>query len=218
MKILIKKDIKLVGIFINFAMIPLGLILVLFLKLVDDDFLRIFLYIFILFLMVNLALLRIWAHDFNYKSDMFLNSLPLDKRILVASRYATIIIYILYSSLIAFIMSYSFRGRFDNEPIYPIHINEILNLVSVIIFFMACYLPRYYRNSHKTGGSSNIALVVFMAAIILIRLSYKNKNIIYQMISNIELRQFSLILMILSIIAYILSLYFSIRIYSDREF
>lgn len=127
-------------------------------------------------------------------------------------------IYILYSSLIAFIMSYTFRGRFDNEPIYPIHINEILNLISIIIFLMACYLPRYYRSSHKSEGSSNIPLIVFITVVIIIKSSYNNKNIIYRMISNIELKQFSFIFMLLSIIAYMVSLYFSIKIYIDREF
>ncbi len=218
MKTLIKKDIKIVGPLINMILIPMGLVFAFGIVLIDDKFIRILLSSFSIFMMANMALLKMWSHDFSKKTDIFLNSLPLDKELIVTSRYASIMIYIACSSLIVFIVSQSHRGMFINDPINTIDLNEIINIISVSILLMASYLPIYYTKSRKFNNVSELPLFIGLVAIVIIRHSYNNKNVFYRIINNIDLSQISVILIILSIIAYTLSLKASIKLYKSQEF
>mgnify|MGYP000877089709 CR=1 FL=1 len=215
MKTLVKKDIKVVGLLINFILIPLGLMLVLFLKMVDDNFLRYSFYIGILILMIGMVHIQLWAHDFHFKSDRFLNSLPLDKELIVSSRYVTMLVYVLYSALIVYVFSYISTDRI---LIYPIKVSEILTISSIVIILMAFYLPFYYLIGHKDGRTNDLYLFIMTITVIILRNSYKKQNILYSSFSIIDLKQFSLLLIIISLIAYMVSLYSSIKIYRDREF
>lgn len=215
MKTLVKKDIKVVGILSNFFLIILGLLLAILLKLVDDNFKRYTFYIGIMIVMMGWVHAQLWAHDLYFKSDVFLNSLPLDRRILVSSRYVTMLVYILYIALIVFVFSYTI---IDGSPIYPINVNEILNISSITILMTAFYLPTYYLRGHKDERTNDIALIIIMAIIMILRSSYINKNIIYRSLSILNLNQSPLLFILISLAAYIGSLYFSIKIYESKEF
>ena len=218
MKILIKKDIKIVGVFTNFLLILLGLMFGFLIVLIEDHFIRILLHSITIFLMIGAALFKMWGHDFSKRTDMFLNSLPLDKEIIVASRYASILLYIIASSFFVFIVSYGYKGLFNHDRTYPINVNELINIISISIFIMACYLPMWYAKGKKNLTSSNTAIFIGIATISILKSSDNTKSILYSMIRNIDLSQFSFILIILSIIAYIVSLKISIKLYKSQEF
>ena len=95
---------------------------------------------------------------------------------------------------------------------------SIINIISVSILLMASYLPIYYTKSRKFNNVSELPLFIGLVAIVNIRHSYNNKNVFYRIINNIDLSQISVILIILSIIAYTLSLKASIKLYKSQEF
>ena len=215
MKTLIKKDIKIVGILISFVLIILGLLLATILKLVDDNFIRYIFYIGIMIFMLGWVHAQLWANDLYFKSDLFLNSLPLDRRIIVSSRYVTMLVYISYIALIVFVSSYTFV---DGSPVYPINVNEILNISSITILLIAFYLPTYYLRENKDDRTYDILIFIIMAIIMILRSSYINKNILYRSISILDLNQSPLLFILISLASYIGSLYFSIKIYESKEF
>ena len=215
MKTLIKKDFKMVGTLTNMSFIILLLLLVVFFRLIDDVFFRFIYYIGLVLMMIGMAYSRIWAHDFYYKGDILLNSLPIDRKTIVASRYATVMLYILLFSLLTILLLYIFPS---NANLPATNISEIINLTSIIISLLALYLPLYYLNGHKDKRTSDIGLFSFMALILIIRNTISNENLIYRTISNLDLSQFSFILLAISLILYLGSLYISVKIYNNREF
>ncbi|NLY46456.1 MAG: ABC-2 transporter permease [Tissierella sp.] len=218
MKTLIKKDVKIVGTLTNMMLILLGFMFGLLIVLIHENFIRILLSSVGIFLMVGAAFFKMLGHDYSKKTDMFLNSLPLDKEIIVASRYVTILIYVISSSLFLFIASHSYRGVFINNIVYPINIKEVINIISVSILIMAFYLPICYAKGEKNLRSNNASLFITIISILILKSSDNSRKTLYSVIGNIDLSQVSLILIILSIIAYIVSLNFSIKLYKSQEF
>lgn len=218
MKTLIKKDVKIVGTLTNMMLILLGFMFGLLIVLIHENFIRILLSSVGIFLMVGAAFFKMLGHDYSKKTDMFLNSLPLDKEIIVASRYVTILIYVISSSLFLFIASHSYRGVFINNIVYPINIKEVINIISVSILIMAFYLPICYAKGEKNLRSNNASLFITIISILILKSSDNTRKTLYSVIGNIDLSQVSLILIILSIIAYIVSLNFSIKLYKSQEF
>lgn len=217
MKTLIKKDIRTVGPLLNICLILLALIYTILIKLVDDTYLSFFVYIGILLYMLHLVNSTIWDNDYQYKIDNILNSLPIARKTIVASRYMTMMIYILSLSSLVFIMSFIFDIDSDNIFMNSITLNEILNIISAVILLMAGYLAIYYYTAYKERRASDLLLFIAMVYIVIFRYSYIKENIIYRVISNIDFKGSPYILLIISIIAYLASLHFSVKIYSKRQ-
>lgn len=217
MKTLIKKDITLVGALLNFGLFPLAMTFTLLINLLIDNFHRVSVYVGILLIIIHIVNSIIWAYDTQYKSDILLNSLPIDRKTIVASRYVTILFYLVAMSTFIFIMGLALASGSRNFFMYAISLNEILNTVSLVIVLMAIYLAVYYYGSYRKKMPNDITLFVVASAYVIMRYLYINNNTIFRVFNGINLNHAPFISIIVAGLAYFLSMKLSIRMYNKLE-
>ncbi|NLN14495.1 MAG: ABC-2 transporter permease [Tissierellia bacterium] len=221
MKTLVKKDIRLVGLFANFILIPFTLIGGFFINLMVEPFFRYGFYIAVYFFLLLIVESKIWGYEIMCKGDIFLNSLPLDRRTIVVSRYITLLLYTAIISLLIFIMSHLMGSNFNKSTIYLISLNEMLNIFFFMVIFMAISIPFSYNRDGRKYTAILPLLIIYFLTFNGIRYGLRKEMIFRKLISlfkNINLNQFSFLALIISVLAYYISLKKSIEIYEKMEF
>lgn len=218
MKTLVIKDIKVIGILLNLILIVVGLIFVSSISLVEDNdkYLIFCIYIVIVLFMVGIIYEGIKHSDRMSKIHIILNSLPINRSTIVGSRYITVMIYTMYSSIIVAFSSYRFESLLSIIDVYPIGFFEICNIIGATILINSIFLPLDFYAERK-DQNNRVFLLMIICLTIIAFISFKTRNILYEIIHSINPNRFPYELMIICLIAYLVSLYFSIKIYKTRE-
>lgn len=225
---LVKKDILLcrIGIvfiiLINFFLGYLGLIFMSLLM--SEPPLSSIMLGYVLFMGLFLTLSIVLEREQKVDGDMILHSIPLDKKIIVTSRYISSLLFPSAHGLIIFIYSYvlqytrglRFTGFRMAGNIQGISIFTLLTVLSVVVIFLSFYLPLYYSKYGK-GKAHNIMAYFFL--IILPAIVFKFKDNILNLefvkyINSLDKRMFTLMGFVGSIILYVASMEVSKKIYA----
>ena len=161
------------------------------------------------------------AYDDLNKSDIMLNSLPINRKDIVSERYLSIFVFILASSIImAFTgVIMTLLGIGGNIRIIKLSdIGMAATSLSIIVFL---YLPVYFKLGYLKAKLVNflVFFAVFFLPTLLARLLAKNTSIAFLRSLN-QLTEMQLVLImltfagVLGLISYVLSLSF----YRKREF
>lgn len=220
---LIKKDILMVRwIFIIYILMILTTAPFLLLSRNDLGF-------YTLFIIENLMLTIIICNteiaiEKKSKTDIFIASLPIERKIIIGSKYITFGIIPLISSLLHYLVvlfseKYSFLSGIGN-------LQYKINPAILFISFSICliYLGIYIALQYYLGENSKIIEYMLILSLFLIpelfEKIFKNTTNIYIMESVLRLGPglIALVFILISFTIYLISYKVSVRIYNKREF
>lgn len=174
-----------------------------------------------LFIMVFAISLLLTKHDDNSNVDIILNSLPIDRKTIVKSRYITIAMYIIFISVgffTAFHLVNPMLSRFFGS--ITINLYDILFIIGLILMFFSLYLPLHFLSLGRTSAfNEGFIMVLILIPALVVKFSEKflDEKIINALL-NKGFNNFAFILLGFGIVLYMLSLQVSKGIYKRKEF
>lgn len=165
------------------------------------------------------------AYDDKNKSDILLNSLPLNRNTIVIARYLstfifaaiTVVYYILLTGIIK-ILELPFK-------VYPVSLEGTIGTLFALILVSGIYFPIFFKVGYIKSKIVNFVLFfgVFIGSGILVPELIKNKNKaffqgILQFLSNQSDMQIAIEIFAIMILLLIISYMFSLKFYRKREF
>lgn len=219
MKNLVLKDIKLLGVFNIFLLmtsLSLGAISVL----PSNDLHAIGVYFFAILVPIYILVIRVSINDMTSKADSMLVSLPVKRFQIVKSRYISLLIYIFLISLTVLLSSNISRLLFasNNRAIFTII--EMLFSISLILLFLSINIPLQYYDPRKTQIFNALLYgFIILTPNLLSRfdISLVN-NTLVQKLFSLDLKLIAPMVLIISLLIYLGSLFISNAIYRRKEF
>ncbi|WP_353095764.1 ABC-2 transporter permease [Tissierella praeacuta] len=178
-------------------------------------------YGFSVFIMIYIVSIFSTHHEIRAKSDVMLNSLPVNRYDIVGAKYISMGFYIFAISGVGFITSNISKIIISSKAIgSPVTIFDIFFIIGLSLVFFSIYLPFQY---YSIGKSQAFSQIFYMLLIILPNvISRFGRKIettnLFKNIIRMDLKLFALIFAVSGIILYLISLQISKRIYKMKEF
>lgn len=180
-----------------------------------------FIYAFVILLTTYLASILVSQQEVKSNSDIIINSLPIDRSLVVKSKYLFILIYMGLSSLIVFLSSHVLGVIFPtNTPGVRASIFDILFIIGLALIFYSVYLLIYYFNIGKAQIFGQVFYLILVLAPALLgrfgeRIIASN---LFKYLLNLNFNLIIALLAVVGFIFYVISLNSSINIYESKEF
>lgn len=216
---LIKKDLKL-SIKINLF----AVIYVLFISvnglLSKDLLVGNIIYVLSIIIFTFVVVIYVNGFDDKYKSEVILNSFPLDRRNIVRSKYITLIIFILISSAVIVALTNVLPMLLNIDGRASANIHTVIIAANVLLLFYSIYYPIYFKVGEGLRTFNTILwLLMMLAPSLLVKfLKTLDQRGLLEKLMNIALQNINLYLLVISLVIYYISLQISKRIYMKREF
>ncbi len=220
MKQLVIKDIRLLR-FINLFILCGGIVFGYIGVSIDHVYKSKLTYGFAMFILVYMVSIFSTQFDVKGKTDMMLNSFPVDRYDIVKSRYISMGLYILFITGIVFLSSniskIIFRTTIGGNPA---SIWDILFIWGLSLIFFSIYLPFHYYNVGKAQVFNQIFyIILILLPNIIGRFGMKiEATKIFGNIIIMDLKIIALIFAGIGIMMYLVSLQISKGIYKSKEF
>lgn len=216
---LIKKDLKL-SIKINL----IAVIYVLFISvnglLSKDLLVGNIIYVLSIIIFTFVVVIYVNGFDDKYKSEVILNSFPLDRRNIVRSKYITLIIFILISSAVIVALTNVLPMLLNIDGRASANIHTVIIAANVLFLFYSIYYPIYFKVGEglRTFNTILWLLLVIGPNLLVKALKTLDQRKLIEILAHIDLDKINLYLLGISLIIYYLSLQISKKIYVKKEF
>lgn len=216
---LIKKDLKL-SIKINL----IAVIYVLFISvnglLSKDLLVGNIIYVLSIIIFTFVVVIYVNGFDDKYKSEVVLNSFPIDRRNIVRSKYITLIIFILISSAAIIALTNILPMLLNIDGKASASIQTVIIAANILLLFYSIYYPIYFKVGEGLRTFNTILwLLMMLAPSLLVKfLKTLDQRGLLEKLMNIALQNINLYLLVISLVIYYISLQISKRIYMKREF
>ncbi len=216
---LIKKDLKL-SIKINL----IAVIYVLFISvnglLSKDLLVGNIIYVLSIIIFTFVVVIYVNGFDDKYKSEVILNSFPLDRRNIVRSKYITLIIFILISSAVIVALTNVLPMILNIDGRASANIHTVIIAANVLLLFYSIYYPIYFKVGEglRTFNTILWLLLVIGPNLLVKALKTLDQRKLLEILAHIDLDKINLYLLGISLIIYYLSLQISKKIYVKKEF
>jgi ABC-type transport system involved in multi-copper enzyme maturation permease subunit len=216
---LIKKDLKL-SIKINL----IAVIYVLFISvnglLSKDLLIGNIIYVLSIIIFTFVVVIYVNGFDDKYKSEVILNSFPLDRRNIVRSKYITLIIFILISSAVIVALTNVLPMLLNIDGRASANIHTVIIAANVLLLFYSIYYPIYFKVGEglRTFNTILWLLLVIGPNLLVKALKTLDQRKLLEILAHIDLDKINLYLLGISLIIYYLSLQISKKIYVKKEF
>lgn len=216
---LIKKDLKL-SIKINLF----AVIYVLFISvnglLSKDLLIGNIIYVLSIIIFTFVVVIYVNGFDDKYKSEVILNSFPLDRRNIVRSKYITLIIFILISSAVIVALTNVLPMLLNIDGRASANIHTVIIAANVLLLFYSIYYPIYFKVGEglRTFNTILWLLLVIGPNLLVKALKTLDQRKLLEILAHIDLDKINLYLLGISLIIYYLSLQISKKIYVKKEF
>lgn len=159
------------------------------------------------------------GYDDKNKSEVVLNSFPIDRKDIVIGKYVTLLIFIFVSCIFVFLLTNIIKGLGVKPDGRPADIWDVVAAMSLLLVFYSIYYPLYFKLSDLRMFNSILWMLVFVGPTILGKIGRKleSKGLLKGM-ASLNIRQITLFAFIFSILIYYISLQISKKIYMTREF
>lgn len=173
---------------------------------------------YVIIILGYIGLMFVGQKKIRAKSDIIFNSFPVKRDDIVKAKYVSIILYLLLISGIVYIGSNVFAILASNGT--GARLREILFVLGLFILFLSIYLPFEFYNIGKVQVFNSIFYIVLMILPNIIK-KYGSEILnskIFTMLMKLDFNSFTIVLLGVSIILYLLSLQVSKLIYKSKEF
>ena len=219
MKNLVLKDIRLLGVF-NVFLLLVSLSLAAISVLPKTDYYAMGLYFFAILVPIYVLIIRMSVNDMTSDVDPLLISLPVKRFQIVKSRYISILIYIFLISFTVFLSSNISRLLFASNNGSIFTISGMLFAISIILLFLSINIPLQYYDPRKTQIFNALLYgFIILTPNLLSRfdISLVN-NTLVQRLFSLDLKLIAPMVLIISLLIYVGSLFISNAIYRRKEF
>lgn len=216
---LIKKDLKL-SIKINL----IAVIYVLFISvnglLSKDLLIGNIIYVLSIIIFTFVVVIYVNGFDDKYKSEVILNSFPLDRRNIVRSKYITLIIFILISSAVIVALTNVLPMLLNIDGRASANIHTVIIAANVLLLFFSIYYPIYFKVGEGLRTFNTILWLLLMIGpnLLVKALKTLDQRKLLEILAHIDLDKINLYFLGISLIIYYLSLQISKKIYVKKEF
>ena len=160
----------------------------------------------------HLLTLILSQKEIKTNSDIIINSLPVDRSLIVKSKYIFTMIYIIFLSAIVFVVSNIFG---DVGATFL----DLMTVLGLSLLFYSAYFIIYYFNLGKAQLFNQFFFIIItLSPNVLNRLDrdiFSSK--FFKYILNLNFNIISSLLFVIGLILYIISLGISIKIYKSKE-
>lgn len=164
---------------------------------------------FLCFLSIYLVTMYANAYDFKYNSELMINSMPVNRKIVVSAKYLSVIIFFIIAEAIILVTGNLIQMVYPGLVTKTININTVFMEFFIVSIYYSIFFPLYFKMGYIKSRWFNFVIMGIMgSAITILGDISKGTNVLLQ----------SSILVCISIILMLISLFFSIKIYSNKEF
>lgn len=176
-------------------------------------------YILGIIMLVFISVIYSNGYDDKNKSEVVLNSLPIDRVDIVRGKYVTLIIFILISCVFTLLFTNAIKTLGLKPDGRPADIWDIVTAISLLLVFYSVYYPMYFKLGDLRMFNSILWMLVFIGPTILAKIGkrFVTKELITKL-SSLNLKQIGLLVFIFSLVMYFISLQISKKLYMTREF
>ena len=220
MKQLVIKDMRLLKI-INLVILCGGILFGYIGVSIDHIYKSKLVYGFAMFIMVYIVSMFSTQYDVKGKTDMMLNSFPVDRYDIVKSKYISMGLYILFITGVVFLSSNISTIIFSTTISgNPATIWDVSFIIGLSLVFFSIYLPFHYYNVGKAQAFNQIFyIILIILPNVISKFSKKIENTeIFQGIINMDWKIVILMFVSIGAIMYLISLQISKNIYKRKEF
>lgn len=220
MKQLVMKDIRLLR-FINLIILCVGILSGYVGVSIDNIYKSKLIYGFAMFIMIYMVSTFSTQFDVKGKTNMMLNSFPVDRYDIVISKYISMGLYIFFITGIVFLSSNISKIILKTTIAgNPANIWDILFILGLSLMFFSMYLPFHYYNVGKAQAFNQIFyIILILLPNIIGRFGSKIESTkIFVSIISMDLKIIALMFVVVGIIVYLVSLQISKAIYKAKEF
>ncbi|MCY6370886.1 ABC-2 transporter permease [Clostridium ganghwense] len=181
-----------------------------------------FLYIMSIFMIAYITILTANSYDEKYKFHISLNSLPINKKDIVLSKYLSLVVYVIFYSMVVILLtnilySLGFKSSGRAATIW-----DLIVSFNILGIFYSIYYPLYYKfeGSKLRIFSFILYILVIVSPGYVVKLikTTNGQHILYLLskINNINTLHLSFFVVVLIIM--FISIQISTKIYSNKEF
>jgi len=216
---LIKKDLKL-SVKINIFAVFYALFVSASGLINGNPFVANILYVLSIIMFTFITVLYVNGYDDKYKSEIILNSFPIDRRDIIRGKYISLIIFILISSGAIIIFTNMLPRILSKEGKVGANIYTLIIAANILLLFYSIYYPFYFKIG---GGLKTFNTILWLLLVIgpnLLVKAFKalDQKGLLEKLMNIDFDKINLYMLVISLIIYYLSLQMSKKIYMKKEF
>lgn len=186
----------------------------------DNPIISHLLYVLSIIILTFITVIYTNGYDDKYKSEIILNSLPLDRRNIVRGKYVALIMFLFISSgaVILFTKALPLLGLVDGFE--GASIQTIVIAANLVLLFYSIYYPFYFKLGEGLRSFNAILWVLLMLGPTMIGRGFKAlaERGLLDKLMNMDLNTINLYLLGIALIIYYISLQVSKGIYMRKEF
>lgn len=214
------KDIKLSTKFMGIIIIYILTISSSILSSMDELFVSI---TYIVLMVMGIFMLVIYTngHDTRNKTEIIINSFPINRSDIVRGKYLTLILYTIIICSILFLTSNILKELFTKfQGSKSITMGNIIIVTNIVLLFYSIYYPIYFKAGEDMRTFNYILwfLVIVSPSLVKKLVEWIIKNDMLDEILSIDLNKINISILIVLIIIFYISLQISKKIYKQREF
>lgn len=171
--------------------------------------------IFLFFISIYLLAVYANAYDFKYNSELMINSMPVNRRIVVASKYLSVLIFFICAVAITLTAGTLFHFANPNLISKVVSINTIFVELFIVSIYFAIFFPFYYKLGYLKSRWTNFIIMGIIGGIISSIADISGGDMKFGGYSTLVQNS---ILLGTAIIIIAVSVFISIKIYSNKEF
>ncbi|HSH36473.1 ABC-2 transporter permease [Schnuerera sp.] len=178
------------------------------------------LYVLGMIILIFMLVIYTNGYDDKYKSEIIINSFPVDRQDIVKGKYLTLILFIILGSgiVLLFTKIISVLNIVDNNMSASLW--NALFVTNISLIFYSIYYPFYFKIGEGIRSFNMILWIVILIGPSIISKFMKKLEAIGQLekIMSININKLNIYLLVFSLIMFYISLQISKKIYLKREF
>lgn len=171
--------------------------------------------ILLCFLSIYLLAVYANAYDFKYNSELMINSLPVNRKVVVAAKYLSVFLFLICAIVITLIVGSLLHFVAPNLVRKTISINTIFIEFFIVCTYFSIFFPFYYKLGYLKSRWVNFIIMAVMGSLISLANEILTNNTIFGVDFGLLQR---IVLTAIPIIFIVVSFFASIKIYLNKEF
>ncbi len=186
----------------------------------DDVVLANLLYTLGILILTFITVIYTNGYDDKYKSEIVLNSFPIDRRDIVRAKYLTLMIFILLFSGTILVFTNVLPVIIFIEGAVGASIHTAILAINILLIFYSLYYPVYFKVGEGLRSFNTILWLLLLIAPASMKrgVEFLAKRGLLEKLAQVDLSRINLYLLGISLIIYYISLQISKKIYMGREF
>lgn len=178
------------------------------------------LYVLGMIILIFMLVIYTNGYDDKSKSEIIINSFPIDRRDIVRGKYLTLILFIILGAGIILLFTKIISVLFIVDKSMSASLWNALFVANISLIFYSIYYPFYFKIGEGIRSFNTILWILVLIGPSIISKFIGRINAIGYLdkILSLDINKLNIYLLVLSLIIFYISLQISKKIYLEREF